>query len=57
MKAPTPPRVLCVIGTGVQARSHVEALRVIHNFQEVCVYTVTCPLYNYCGHHWDNLVS
>ncbi len=35
MKAPSSPKILCVVGTGVQARSHVEALRVIQDFEEV----------------------
>lgn len=33
--APTPPSILCIVGTGVQARSHIEALRVHHTFTEV----------------------
>ena len=32
---PRPPQVLCVVGTGVQARSHVEALRAEFSFTEV----------------------
>ena len=32
---PSNPGVLCIVGTGVQARSHAEALRLICNFEEV----------------------
>ena len=32
---PSNPGILCIIGTGVQARSHAEALRLICNFEEV----------------------
>ena len=35
MRGPSAPKVLCIIGSGVQARSHVEALRVICDFKEV----------------------
>ena len=35
MKPSSPPKVLCVIGTGVQARSHIEALRIVQDFDEV----------------------
>jgi ornithine cyclodeaminase/alanine dehydrogenase-like protein (mu-crystallin family) len=34
-----PPRILTVVGCGVQARSHVEALRVICQFDEVVLIT------------------
>ena len=32
---PKPPSVLCIVGTGGQARSHAEAFRVCHFFTEV----------------------
>jgi thiomorpholine-carboxylate dehydrogenase len=32
---PHPPSILCIVGTGVQARSHAEALTVHHTFSEV----------------------
>src|SRR5215217_9599727 len=34
-------RVLAVLGSGVQARSHVEALRLVHAFEEVRVWSRT----------------
>jgi thiomorpholine-carboxylate dehydrogenase len=34
-------RVLAVLGSGVQARSHVEALRLVRSFEEVCVWSPT----------------
>ncbi|CAI7994615.1 Ketimine reductase mu-crystallin [Geodia barretti] len=32
------PRVLCIVGSGVQARSHAEALRIHHSFSEVRIW-------------------
>src|SRR4029077_10712247 len=34
-------KILAVLGTGVQARSHVEALRLVRHFEEVRVATPT----------------
>jgi ornithine cyclodeaminase/alanine dehydrogenase-like protein (mu-crystallin family) len=34
-------KVLAILGTGVQARSHVEALRLVRNFEEVRVWSRT----------------
>ena len=42
---PHPPSVLCIVGTGVQARSHAEALTVHHTFSEVLYVPV---LYESC---------
>ena len=50
MKSSSPPKVLCIIGSGVQARSHAEALRLIHDFEEVlnyhncqeCIFVFAC---------------
>lgn len=32
---PANPRVLCIVGSGVQARGHAEALQVVCQFEEV----------------------
>ena len=32
---PKPPSILCIVGSGVQARSHAEALRVHQSFSQV----------------------
>src|SRR6476469_10562627 len=34
-------RILAILGSGVQARSHVEALRCVRNFQEIRVWSPT----------------
>src|SRR5947199_8479552 len=34
-------KVLAILGTGVQARSHLEALRLIRNFEEIRVWSPT----------------
>src|SRR5207248_8702096 len=34
-------KILAVLGSGVQARSHVEALRLVRQFEEVCVWSPT----------------
>src|SRR6516162_923788 len=34
-------KVLAVLGSGVQARSHVEALRLVRQFEEICVWSPT----------------
>jgi ornithine cyclodeaminase/alanine dehydrogenase-like protein (mu-crystallin family) len=34
-------KILAILGSGVQARSHVEALRLVRNFEEVCVWSRT----------------
>jgi ornithine cyclodeaminase/alanine dehydrogenase-like protein (mu-crystallin family) len=34
-------KVLAVLGSGVQARSHVEALRLVHDFEEIRVWSRT----------------
>src|SRR5260370_40190666 len=34
-------KVLAILGSGVQARSHVEALRLVRNFQEIRVWSPT----------------
>jgi ornithine cyclodeaminase/alanine dehydrogenase-like protein (mu-crystallin family) len=39
--APTPSRVLAILGSGVQARSHLEALRRVCGFSEVRVWSRT----------------
>ena len=35
--------VLAIIGSGVQARSHLEALRLVREFREVRVWPAPCP--------------
>lgn len=39
--APSDARVLAILGSGVQARSHIEALRLVRNFDEVRVWSQT----------------
>ena len=39
--APTDSKVLAILGSGVQARSHFEALRLVRNFQEIRVWSQT----------------
>ena len=39
--APANARVLAILGSGVQARSHLHALRLVRNFQEVRVWSRT----------------
>ena len=39
--APENSKVLAILGSGVQARSHFEALRLVRNFQEVRVWSQT----------------
>src|SRR5215468_680205 len=39
--APTDARILAILGSGVQARSHVEALRFVRQFEEVRVWSPT----------------
>jgi thiomorpholine-carboxylate dehydrogenase len=39
--APSNARVLAILGSGVQARSHIEALRVVGNFDEIRVWSRT----------------
>ncbi|HEX4310652.1 MAG TPA: ornithine cyclodeaminase family protein [Acidobacteriaceae bacterium] len=39
--APNPSKILAILGSGVQARSHLRALRLIRNFQEVRVWSRT----------------
>jgi ornithine cyclodeaminase/alanine dehydrogenase-like protein (mu-crystallin family) len=39
--APKNSRVLAILGSGVQARSHFEALRLVRNFQEVRIWSQT----------------
>src|SRR3979409_2507937 len=39
--APCDAKVLAILGSGVQARSHVEALRLVRNFEEVRVWSPT----------------
>jgi thiomorpholine-carboxylate dehydrogenase len=34
-------RVLAILGSGVQARSHVDALRLVRSFEEICVWSPT----------------
>jgi len=34
-------KVLAILGSGVQARSHVEALRLVRQFEEICVWSPT----------------
>src|SRR5256885_11814592 len=34
-------KILAILGSGVQAHSHVEALRLVKQFQEVCVWSPT----------------
>jgi ornithine cyclodeaminase/alanine dehydrogenase-like protein (mu-crystallin family) len=34
-------KILAILGSGVQARSHVEALRLVRNFQEIRVWSLT----------------
>jgi ornithine cyclodeaminase/alanine dehydrogenase-like protein (mu-crystallin family) len=44
-------RVLGIIGSGVQARSHVEALRLVHEFSEVRVWSPTSErLHKFSAH-------
>src|SRR5438094_1360878 len=40
--APRDSKVLAILGSGVQAHSHVEALRLIRNFEEIRVWSPTC---------------
>jgi ornithine cyclodeaminase/alanine dehydrogenase-like protein (mu-crystallin family) len=37
--APKDAKVLSILGSGVQARSHVEALRLVRNFEEILVWS------------------
>src|SRR3977135_1982267 len=37
--APCDAKVLAILGSGVQARSHVEALRLVRNFEEIYVWS------------------
>src|SRR5438034_2563320 len=37
--APSDAKILAVLGSGVQARSHVEALRLVRNFEEIRVWS------------------
>src|SRR5437763_13947513 len=39
--APKDAKVLAILGSGVQARSHVEALRLVKNFDEIRVWSQT----------------
>src|SRR6266481_7497070 len=39
--APRDAKVLAILGSGVQARSHVETLRCVRNFQEIRVWSPT----------------
>jgi ornithine cyclodeaminase/alanine dehydrogenase-like protein (mu-crystallin family) len=39
--APADARILAILGSGVQARSHVEALRLVRQFEEVRVWSPT----------------
>jgi thiomorpholine-carboxylate dehydrogenase len=39
--APPDAKVLAILGSGVQARSHVEALRVVRNFEEINTWSPT----------------
>src|SRR6202163_592809 len=39
--APCAVKVLAILGSGVQARSHVEALRLVRNFEEIRVWSPT----------------
>src|SRR6266481_1826112 len=39
--APKDAKVLAILGSGVQARSHTEALRCVRNFQEIRVWSPT----------------
>ena len=39
--APRDSKVLAILGSGVQARSHFEALRLVRNFQEIRVWSQT----------------
>src|SRR5436189_2843435 len=39
--APPDAKILAVLGSGVQARSHVEALRLVRQFEEVRVWSST----------------
>src|SRR5213082_925680 len=39
--APPDAKVLAILGSGVQARSHVEALRLVRNFEEIRVWSPT----------------
>jgi len=34
-------KILAILGSGVQARSHVEALRLVRQFEEICVWSPT----------------
>ena len=39
--APPDSKILAILGSGVQARSHVEALRLVRPFEEICVWSPT----------------
>src|SRR5437867_12321752 len=39
--APPDAKVLAILGSGVQAHSHVEALRLVRNFEEIRVWSAT----------------
>ena len=39
--APRDAKILAILGSGVQARSHVEALRLVRNFEEIRVWSPT----------------
>jgi thiomorpholine-carboxylate dehydrogenase len=39
--APPDAKILAILGSGVQARSHVEALRIVRNFEEIRVWSPT----------------
>ncbi len=37
--APPDAKILAILGSGVQAQSHVEALRLVRNFEAICVWS------------------
>ncbi|HEY7001751.1 MAG TPA: NAD(P)-binding domain-containing protein [Candidatus Udaeobacter sp.] len=39
--APTDAKILAILGSGVQARSHVEALRLVRHFEEIRVWSAS----------------
>src|SRR6266516_5970838 len=40
--APTDAKILAILGSGVQARSHVQALRLVRQFEDIRVWSPTC---------------
>jgi ornithine cyclodeaminase/alanine dehydrogenase-like protein (mu-crystallin family) len=40
--APRDAKILAILGSGVQAHSHIEALRVVRKFKEIRVWSPTC---------------